>query len=112
MHAGVISPDDPDFEEGGDCRLREHMPPPEEEVNGVVYQYYSNPVLFVQDHIPDFVEEKWYREKYGQMPDYRGVNLRWILACKYFDAWVGRYRHRMEQRAIAEMQRGFRGAEG
>jgi hypothetical protein len=102
----MISPNDPDFEEGGDCRLREHVPPPEEEVNGIVFRYFNNPVLFIQEHVPDFIEEKWYREKHGQMPEYRSADLRWLRACKYFDGLVSRYQARAERMAIAQMQRG------
>ncbi len=101
----MILPDDPDFNEGGDCELREHMPPPEEEEDGVVYRYFNNPVRFVQLHIPLFVQEKWHREKHGSVPDYSGLNLRWIIAEQYFDSWAGIYRRRAQAIETARLER-------
>lgn len=112
MYAGILSPDDPDFETGGDCALRKHALAPWEDVNGVVFEYYNHPMVFVQDHIGIFLEEKLFREKHGQVPDYSEVNLRWLAAEQHFDAWTGKYLNRKRAKEEMAAQRKWEAERG
>lgn len=92
MSVGAIPVRDPLFHEGGDCELREHLPAPWEEVDGVTVEYHNHPRMFVQQHIRVFEAEWRHCQRYKEsMHRFSDLNLRWMAAEDWYGVWRANY---------------------
>jgi hypothetical protein len=67
------------------------LPAPWEEIDGVVYQYFNNPAVFVQPHISLFQMERRHYERHPMALAFGAVNLRWLQAEDWYARWVASY---------------------
>lgn len=81
------------------------MSAPFEVVDGETFEYFNNPVRFVQPHLHLFLRERRHWRRYKEsMKDYQVINLRWTAAEDSYDRWLSQYRREAEETAIREAQ--------
>lgn len=73
-------------------------PPKDVRDDGTVIYYLDHPKRFVQPHLWPFVAQLEHRRKYGHMPVYTSLPLRWIHAERSWDSAVNECKRALQER--------------